>query len=145
MLASGPSDDLRSALEHAFRQVALPGLASAYLFGSHARGAPHRESDVDVGVVLRRDVYPDARIRFEVRLRLAGELGARVAPRTVDLVVLDDVPPLLGRHVITEGVRIYCADPASDHAFVRDVQLRAADLAPFLRRTARVKLAAIRR
>ncbi|HEX9808327.1 MAG TPA: hypothetical protein VGC25_01810 [Alphaproteobacteria bacterium] len=47
--------------------------------------------------------------------------------------------------MITEGVRIYCADPASDHAFVRDVQLRAADLAPFLRRTARVKLAAIRR
>lgn len=34
---------------------------------------------------------------------------------------------------------------APDRAFVRDAQLRAADIEPFLRRTRRLKLAAIRR
>jgi hypothetical protein len=57
-------------------------------------------------------------------------------------VVLDDAPPLLGRRVITEGVRIHCADPAADHAFVRDVRPRAADLASFLRRTAQLSMLA---
>ena len=36
-------------------------------------------------------------------------------------------------------------DPDADHAFVRDVQLRAADLEPFLRRTRRLKLQALAR
>lgn len=38
---------------------------------------------------------------------------------------------------------IFCSDAAADHAFVRDVQLRAADLEPFLRRLRRVKLEAL--
>jgi hypothetical protein len=59
--------------------------------------------------------------------------------------VLNDAPPTLGRRIVTSGRRVYCADPERDHAFVRDVQLRAADLEPFLRRTREVKLAAIRR
>lgn len=61
------------------------------------------------------------------------------------MVVLNDVPPHLGRRIVTTGVRVYCANPALDHAYVRDVQLRAADLEPFLRRMRRIKLAAVGR
>jgi hypothetical protein len=46
---------------------------------------------------------------------------------------------------VTTGRRIYCSDPDLDHAFVRDVQLRAADLEPFLRRTRARKLASLAR
>jgi hypothetical protein len=51
----------------------------------------------------------------------------------------------LGRHVVNSGRRVHYADPDLDHAFVRDVQLRAADFEPFLRRLRRIKLAAIAR
>ena len=38
---------------------------------------------------------------------------------------------------------MYVADPEADHAFCRDVQLRAADLDPFLRRMRLIKLRAL--
>jgi predicted nucleotidyltransferase len=110
------------------------GVAAVYLFGSHAAGRAHRESDVDLGVLLRWDARLERDERFAVKLRLIGELGSVVAPAAADVVILNDAPPMLGRHVIHEGDRIYLADAAADHAYVRDVQLRAADLEPWLRR-----------
>jgi hypothetical protein len=98
-----------------------------------------------VGVLLRWDAYPTARERFEARLRLIADLGTALGRNDVDLVVLNDAPPLLGRHVVTTGRRLLCTDPEVDHAYVRDVQLRAADLAPWLQRMARIKLDALRR
>ena len=53
--------------------------------------------------------------------------------------------PQLARRIVTRGRRVFCSDAGADHAFVRDVQLRAADLEPFLRRTRRVKLESIAR
>jgi hypothetical protein len=61
------------------------------------------------------------------------------------VVILDDAPPHFARRIVLCGVRVFCDDRERDHAFVRDVQLRAADLEPFLRRTRRTKLEAIRR
>jgi predicted nucleotidyltransferase len=100
---------------------------------------------VDVAVLLSREAYPDARARFEERVRLNAWLVAELRTNLVDVVVLNDAPPGLGRRIVTAGVRVFCRDAAADHAFVRDVQLRAADLEPFLRRTRRVKLAALGR
>jgi hypothetical protein len=60
-------------------------------------------------------------------------------------VVLNDAPPSFGRHIVTRGRRVSCADPEADDAFRRDVQLRAADLEPFLRRMRRLKLEALAR
>jgi predicted nucleotidyltransferase len=122
---------------------APPGVVAIYLFGSRAEGRQHRESDVDLGVLLRWEAYPTARDRFEARLRLGGELAPGRA--TLDLVVLNDAPPVLAARIVTEGLRLFCADAEAEHAFRRDIQLRAADLRPFLRRMARIKLDALRR
>jgi predicted nucleotidyltransferase len=119
------------------------GIVSAYLFGSHAEGRTHRESDVDLGVLLRWETYPERRARAEAQVRLGSDLIAVLHHDAVDLVILNDAPPLLGRHIVTRGQRIFVGDPELDHAFVRDVQLRAADLAPFLRRMREIKLAAL--
>jgi predicted nucleotidyltransferase len=137
-------DDVVSAVERTFATAAFPGLVSAYLFGSYSLGRAHAESDVDVGVLLRHATYPTAGERFEARLRLIAELQPAIG-RAVDLVVLNDAPPPLARRIVTAGRRVFAADLAADHAFVRDVQLRAADLVPFLRRTRQRKLAAIMR
>lgn len=121
------------------------GVVSAYLFGSHALDRSHRDSDVDVGVLLDRSVYPTAGARFERRLRLTGDLIAAAGRSAIDLIVLNDVPPQLARAVLFAGRRVYCADEARDAEFLRDTMLRAADLEPFLRRVRRVKLGAITR
>jgi predicted nucleotidyltransferase len=123
----------------------LPPVVSAYVFGSVAAGHAHRESDVDIGVLFDYARSGSRRARFEARLRLAARLAGALRFDRVDVVVLNDVPPTFARSVVSQGQRIFCTDAEADHAFVRDAQLRAADLEPFLRRTRRVKLAAIAR
>jgi predicted nucleotidyltransferase len=141
-----PSDaGIATILERRLSEQPPPGVVSVYLFGSWASGLAHRESDVDLGVLLGWDAYPSRQARFEARLRLAGRFGADLGRGSIDLVILNDAPPILARRVVTEGRRVFCADTPADHAFVRDVQLRAADLVPFLRRMSRLKLDAIRR
>ena len=130
------------ALEAALTAAPPIAVASAYVFGSLAEGRAHRESDVDVGVLLVRDAHPAPADRFDARLRLSARLHGRLG-RPVDVVVLNDVAPGLGRHVTSRGIRVLHRDAPADHAFVRDVQLRAADLEPFLRRLRRVKLDAL--
>jgi len=112
-------------------------VVSAYLFGSHAEDRAHRESDVDVGVLLDRRALPSVRDRFETALCLSALLQEALGTRQVDLVVLNDAPPGLGRRVVRRGRRLVCSDEEADHAFVRDVQLPAADLEPFLREAER--------
>jgi predicted nucleotidyltransferase len=121
-----------------------PGLVSAYLFGSAAAGLLHRESDLDLAVLLDRAMYPTPRDRFERRLQLASALQ-QATRRAIDLVVLNDVPPPLARRIMTDGVRLLSLDPAQDHAYRRLTLSRAADLEPFLRRTRAIKLRAIAR
>jgi predicted nucleotidyltransferase len=139
------SDDVRNTLARLLDKENSPAVVSAYLFGSHAEGRAHRESDVDLGVLLRWKDCPTARDRFEERLRLSGLSNEALKGREVDVVVLNDAPPGLGRRIVTQGQRLFCADAEADRAYVRDVQLRAADLEPFLRHAARLKLRALGR
>jgi predicted nucleotidyltransferase len=132
-------------LEQVLEAAPPPAVVAAYLFGSHAEGRAHRDSDVDVGVLLDRSALPTERVRFDEGVRLNAWLVAELRVRLVDLVVLNDAPPPLGARIAAGGALVYCADAELEHAFRRDVQLRAADLAPWLRRLREVKLDAIAR
>jgi predicted nucleotidyltransferase len=55
-------------------------LVSAYLFGSHASGGAHADSDVDVAVLFDRTAVPDAAGRGRRALRHAREPGGRGPP-----------------------------------------------------------------
>ena len=132
-------------LSRLFQTTRPPGIVSVYLFGSHAEHRAHRESDVDVGVLLDRAVFPSEADRFDERVRLSAQLGAELGAGLVDVVILNDVPPGLASRVVTRGTNVFCSSAEADHAFRRDVQLRAADLEPFLKRMRRLKLAALAR
>lgn len=134
-----------SAVARLLSGAAGDGVVAAYLYGSHPAGRAHRESDLDLGVIFRHADFPTPRDRFEAGLHLRSAISSTIAGVPLDLVVLNDAPPGLAAAVVTGGERIYCADPEAEHAFRRDSQLRAADLAPFLRRTAVLKREAIRR
>ena len=143
MLESGT--DVHSALFAAFERSPVRGVVSAYLFGSRARDSAHRESDIDVGVLLDHTLHRARRDRFDARLRLAAHVMALLATDLVDLVVINDAPPHLARHVMLDGHRVYCADFEADKAARRTAMSRAADLEPFLRRMRSIKLRAIAR
>lgn len=133
-------DSPAARLRDYFAESSPPGLVSAYLFGSVARGTEHRESDVDVSILLDRSRHADRADRSALRIDLTSDLIHVLGRNAVDVVILNDAPPELGRRIVTQGERVHCGDAEADHAFVRDVQLRAADLVPFLRRMRRIKL-----
>lgn len=137
--------DLADRLARLLAERAPPGLVSAYLYGSHAEKRPHRESDVDVGIFLSWDAFPSGRERFGERVATSSWLTGALGGLPADVVVLNDAPPQLARHIVSAGVRVFCRDAEADHAFVRDTLLKAADLEPFLRRTRRIKLDSLAR
>jgi predicted nucleotidyltransferase len=142
---AGVPDDVAARLTRLLGETSPAGTISAYLFGSHAEHRAHRESDVDVAFFLDRAAHPGAEARFRERVRLSAWLGAELRASVVDVVILNDAPPGLASRIVTKGIAVYCASAEADHAFRRDVQLRAADLEPFLRRMRRLKLAALAR
>ena len=132
-------------LRRYFEETPDLGVSSVYLFGSHAEGRAHRESDVDLAVLLDWNRYPTSAQRFEVRVLLGSELISVLNTNDVDLVILNDLPPLFGRRILYEGKRVFLGDPEADRVFARDIQLQAADLAPWLERMSRIKLKALKR
>ena len=132
-------------LRQYFREARPVGLVSAYLFGSHAAGRAHRESDVDVGICLDRRVLPERAARFDLRVRLTSDLIHAVRCNEVDVVVLNDVSPLFARQVLRHGHNVVRAAPDLDRDFYRDVQIRAADLAPYIERYRRITADALSR
>jgi predicted nucleotidyltransferase len=102
--------ELDNSLAALFAREPSDRVISVYVFGSHAEGRIHHESDIDVAVLLDRDRYPDEPGRFDARLRLIGAVGSALQSDQVDLVVLNDAPPGLSRAVITRCRRVFCAD-----------------------------------
>jgi predicted nucleotidyltransferase len=78
-----------------------PEVVFATLFGSRAGGQPRSDSDWDVGVYL--DEGLDDRARFDVRRQIAAALEPAVP---IDVLVLNDAPPLLGHRALTGEVLV---------------------------------------
>jgi predicted nucleotidyltransferase len=133
-----------SRVQQMFADLPIQGVDAVYLFGSHAAGRAHAESDIDIAVLLNRSVYRTAEERFTVRLAIIAHLGERLGA-SVDIVILNDAPPLLGRAIVTDGRAAVVYDAERDHAYRRDIQLRAADLEPFIQRHRRGLLAELAR
>jgi predicted nucleotidyltransferase len=83
-------------------------ILEAYLFGSTATGTAQEHSDVDVAVYLldpRVEASP-----FGYAADLAGALMRALQIRRVDVVLLNEAPPLLYHRVLRDGVRILSRD-----------------------------------
>jgi len=96
---------LSPQLQHLFLQHPV---RLAYLFGSQAAGHTHPESDVDVAVLLNESLRADE--RFAERLTLIGQLSGIFRTDNVDVVILNDAPPLLAYEVLRGGMLLYCTD-----------------------------------
>lgn len=87
-----------------------PAVRFALLFGSRARGQARPGSDWDVALFVDPDL--DVQGRFEMRRRLMSEMPAA---ERVDVVVLNEAPPLLA-HRALQGSPLFVRD---HQAYVR--------------------------
>jgi predicted nucleotidyltransferase len=132
--------------EHGRRRLAgaldRPGVVSAALLGSHARGDAGPLSDVDVAVWL--DPTLSEADHAVVQLALGVAAARALETDEVDLIVLNRAPPLLQHRALRDGVRILDRDrdarvrldTAALIAFLDTAPLRAEQAARLDRRLA---------
>lgn len=118
MMAMTALEKLRGALEQ------LPAVRLAVLFGSAATGTSTSKSDIDIGVSLARgaDLSPTLGVVLE-----------RAIGQPVDLVWLDEAPPLLRFEIARDGLVLVERDPYGWAEFQAHAMIDWWDWAPTAR------------
>jgi predicted nucleotidyltransferase len=111
MLTSDDIDHITTVLDRWF------GVDELWLYGSEAEGTTRADSDVDLAALLRRP--PQGLEIFDARAELEELLC-----REVDLVDLDQAPPILAMQILKHGRLLVDRKPSRRHdAFSRIVSL----------------------
>lgn len=130
------SDRVRAALE------GHSAVRFAYLFGSRGRGPrPHHQSDVDVAVYLDTEAGVGSCEGVGLWPKLHGDLVQALspilgrgdrgqAPEGVDLVLLNEAPPLLADRVLRTGTPVLSRSESERLAWVVRTKSRYCDLRP---------------
>jgi predicted nucleotidyltransferase len=119
-------------------------IAAAWLFGSAARGELRPESDVDVGLLLRRPGETAADHHMMLG-ELAGRLQIVTAPHDVDLVLLEPQGPVFCHSALVEGLLICEPDRQRRIDFESTTVVRALDFRPTYERAQRGQADGLRR
>ena len=72
-----------------------------YLFGSQGRGDTHAHSDIDLAFLFSKD------LSLEEHAALVTETSRLLGREDIDVVLLQEAPPLLKFDVVSEGELIY--------------------------------------
>ena len=94
----------KAALERLGGALDREGVVAGSLIGSQARGNPSLLSDVDIAVW--HDPELDSRGRFDLRLSISSEAGRVLGTDEIDVVFLNDAPPLMRQRAIRDGKRL---------------------------------------
>lgn len=90
----------------------------AYLFGSAAKGKAGALSDIDIGVYLSAGMTKAQ--RDQKRLELIAKLTTTLKNDRIDLLIINDTPPVLNFEIIKPNVLVL----ARDHDLKLDVEQR---------------------
>lgn len=124
------SHPLSEALGQALKERSE--VLEAYLFGSQARGDPQAHSDVDVAVYIDREIAGEPPFGYPAELTTA--LSSVLGRNDVDVVVLNDAPPLLYGRVLNDGVRLFARDLRATTVREGQALSRYCDYLPQLRK-----------
>ena len=103
---------------------------AAYVFGSVATGRARADSDIDIAVLLARRLPPARTLSY--RLKLMADLGAALRRSDVEVVILNDAPPLLAHRVLSKGKLVYERSASARVRFQVQTASRYFDLIPTL-------------
>lgn len=118
-------DTLRKALLRCLSSARE--IQAAYVFGSVASGRTRKDSDIDIAVLVRKNAVRDT-LRY--RLKLMAELGATLHRSDVDVVILNEAPPLLAHRVLSKGKLIFERSASARVRFQVATAKRYSDLVP---------------
>lgn len=93
-----------AALERLGSALDREGVVAAMLIGSQARETAGPLSDVDVAVWHEPGL--DSRGRFDLQLALADRAGRALHTDEIDVILLNDAPPLMRHRAIRDGKRL---------------------------------------
>lgn len=110
-----------------------PRVVAVYAFGSRARGEAGPRSDFDFAVLI------EGSVSLAEEARLGADLAETIGREDLDLIILNQAPPLLRYEVVAAGCRLFARDEATadrfeeaaarecfDTAHLRDIQRRLA-------------------
>jgi predicted nucleotidyltransferase len=80
-------------------------IQAAYIFGSVASGRTRPDSDVDVAVLLNPKSLRLGSLDY--RLELAAEISSALGRSDVDLIILNEAPPVLAHQVLSKGRLVF--------------------------------------
>jgi predicted nucleotidyltransferase len=126
-----PEVNERTLAETSQRFARRPEVLVAYLFGSHAREKATPISDVDIAVLLSEAVPRDSYLDY--RIALMQELTRIFHSDEVQVVILNQAPPLLAYKVIVEGKPLFCRDEVARLRVRTDATRRYLDTKPLRR------------
>ena len=101
---------------------------AAYVFGSVAAGRARSDSDIDVAVLVNRRVRPAQMLKY--RLRLMADLGSALHRSDVEVVILNEAPPLLAHRVLSRGKLVFERCPSARVRFQVRTAAQYLDLIP---------------
>lgn len=132
----GPPLELDSdALGRLASALDVEGVVAAFVFGSLATGGGTPLSDVDVGIWLDPEL-PSGQ-RLETHLRLMADAAAALRTDEVDVVVLNDSPPLLQHRAMRARLPLVERQPKARVRLEAGAQLRYLDTKPLREEIAR--------
>jgi uncharacterized protein len=115
-----------------------PEVIAAFLIGSQARGSAGPLSDVDLAILHPPGL--GSRERLDLRLSLAAAAGAALGTSEVDVVLLNDAPPLIRHRALRDGIRLVDREPKERIKFTVRTLNDYVDTEP-LRRLERLRVA----
>ena len=88
-----------------------PEILDAYLFGSQARGDAGTLSDIDVAVFIDEDLAEPGPYGYDAEL--ITDLMTEMGTNDIDVVLLNQAPPLLYHRVLRDGKLLVTRDLAA--------------------------------
>ncbi len=105
----------------------------AYLFGSSVQGRTTPLSDIDMGVFINEEKAGEKKYPYGYEAHLTGCLMSAFQSNRIDLVLLNQAPPLLQYQTFTQGILVYCRDSLLEQQVFVDTFRRYQDTAPLRR------------
>jgi predicted nucleotidyltransferase len=122
-----------SKLQRVFpRIVEHQPVSVAYLYGSATTGRMTPLSDVDVALLVDKDLSPLEMLRLALRIQL--DLADQADISNADVRIINDAPLVLQGRVVSEGVLVYARDEGERIEFETATRLRYFDYQPVHKR-----------
>lgn len=128
MNQQGQFETVKDSVNHIFRKY--DDVVFVYLFGSQLTGKIGPLSDIDFAVYFNDKLSKFE--RFDLKLKIAGELSSSLKKDEIDLVILNEAYPLLEHRIVKYGKVIFSRDEKKRIDYEVKAVLRYLDFKPLI-------------